>query len=382
MDLGFFVGARPREYARLPMRSTLGLLPEIAVAEPLTLGEIAAFERVLHGTLGARNDRERNLAAYAAGVAAAPAGALRPGGIAEACGGRASAKRLRHVIEHAPVDERLLRRRLVGAAPFAAVVAFSLEQHSLVHGDGSTGTDIFSLHAVGRDWIIPIGWCAEPIPPPDTDAQTLGIDDVEARAVSRLLTQMAADYDAVEPTASLSGTGPPPVLLQAESFGENRDLRLSLRCTVGEYVARVSGSYADLRLRSDPLERVEPGRQLQDHFAPIPPGADPPPRELLDGSPDRRGREYVVALQDAERVEYVIVRPLPIIAPGALLGERAEHRARELGQLALEIGDSDAARRLRLTDLRGCAADLLRRHALLVSMLAVFRAGRLAEAPA
>jgi hypothetical protein len=359
------------------MRSTLGPVPEIAIAQPLSCGETAQFEGLLQATLGARHDRDRNLGAYAAGVAAAPAGVLRVGAIATASGGLANTKQLRHVIEQAPVDEALLRRRLVRTAPFAEVLAFTIEQHTVQHGEGSGETDIYSMHAVASDWTTPLGWVIEPIPPHDTDAQPVGIDDVEARAVIRLLDQMTEDYDGVEPTAAVAGTGPPPVILQSTSLGENQALRAHLRARIGEYVARIPGTYADLRLRSDPIERVEPNRQLQDYFAPIPRGADPSPRELLDGSPSRRGREYAMPLLTAEHVEYALVRPLPVVAPGALLGTLPEQRARELGELAREIPDSHAAQRLRVADLRHPRPDVVRRHALLVSMLAMFRNGQL-----
>ncbi|MHB8490686.1 MAG: hypothetical protein ACYDA6_00510 [Solirubrobacteraceae bacterium] len=359
------------------MRSTVGLVPEIAIAQPLTRGETARFAGLLQATLGTRHDRDLNLAAYTAGVAAAPAGPLRLGVIAAASGGLANTKQLRHVIEHAPVDESLLRRRLVRAAPFADQLAFTIEQHVVEYGEERGGIDIYSVHAVGRDRTTPLGWAIEPIPPEETEAQPLGIDDVEERAVMRLLTQLGEDYDAVEPSASLSGTGPPPVILHAPSFGESQALRAGLRSTVGEYVARVSGSYTDLCLRSDPIERVEPDRQLQDYYAPIPPGADPPPRELLDGSPSRCGREYALPIVTEGQVEYAIVRPLPMVPPGALLGTLPEQRARELANLAREIRDTHAAQRLRAADLRHSRPDALRRHALLVSMLAMFRSGRL-----
>jgi hypothetical protein len=359
------------------MRSTLGPVPEIAIAKPLTSGETAQFAGLLQATLGTRYDRDRNLAAHAAGVAAAPAGILRVGAIASACDGLANTKQLRHVIEHAPLDEALLRRLLVRAAPFAEVLAFAIEQHTVQHGEGSDETDIYSVHAVASDWTTPLGWVIEPIPPDDDDAQPVGIDDVEARAVIRLLAQMTEDYDAVEPTAGVAGTGPPPVVLQSTSLGENQTLRAHLRARIGEYVAHVPGTYSDLRLRSDPIERVEPNRQLQDYFAPIPRGADPPPRELLDGSSSRRGREYALPLLTHEHVEYALVRPLPLVAPGALLGTLPEQRARELGELACELPDSLAAQRLRVADFRHPCPDAVRRHALLVSMLAMFRTGRL-----
>jgi hypothetical protein len=359
------------------MRSTAGPVLEIAIAQPLTRGETAQFEGLLQATLGTRHDRDRNLAAYASGVAAAPAGILRVGAIATASNGLANTKQLRHVIERAPIDEALVRRRLVRAAPFAEVLAFTIEQHTVQHGEGSGETDLYSMHAVASDWTTPLGWVIEPIPPHDIDAEPVGIDDVEARAVIKLLDQMSADYDSVEPTAAIAGTGSPPVILQSTSLGENQALRAHLRARVGEYVARIPGTYADLRLRSDPIERVEPNRQLQDYFAPIPRGADPSPRELLDGSPSRRGREYAMPVLAAEHVEYALVRPLPVVAPDALLGTLPEQRARQLGALAREIPDSHAAQRLRVSDLRHPSPDVLRRHALLVSMLAMFRNGQM-----
>ncbi len=359
------------------MRLTSGAVPEIAVSQPLTRGEIAQFAGLLQATLGTRHDRDTNLAAYAAGVAAAPAGLLRVGMIATASAGLANTKQLRHVIEHAPVDEALLRRRLVRAVPFAEVLAFTIEQHTVQHGAGSGETDIYGVHAVTLDRTTPLGWVIEPIPPPDIDAQALGIDDVEARAVIRLLTEMTEDYDAVEPTAVVARTGPPPVILQSTSLGENQALRAYLRASIGEYVARIPGTYSDLRLRSDSIERVEPNRQLQDYYAPIPRGANPPPRELLDGSSSRRGREYALPLITGEPVEYALVRPLPVLAPGALLGPLPEQRARGLGELARDIPDSHAAQRLRVADLRHPCPDAIRRHALLVSMLAAFRNGQL-----
>ena len=255
------------------------------------------------------------------------------------------------------------------SAPLSQVLAFTVEHEWIPHPESNTELDLYSLHALGRDWTVPIGWVVERIPPADRTDKVIGVDDSEAAAVLDLLSQMRDDYSAVEPAVLLSASGPPPVILQAESFGINRDLRDGLRSTIGEYVALVPGTYSDLRLRGEPLDRVEPDRQLQDYFAPMPAGAEPSPRELLDCSPVRRGREYAVAIPTDAGPEYALARPLPAIAPGELSGSRPEQRAGGLAQLARTLGDSHAAARLRVVDLRHRSPDVLRRHALLMSVL-------------
>jgi hypothetical protein len=354
------------------MRTTAGRASGITVDHSLTRDEAARFEGVLQTTLGSRRDRDRNLAAWAAAVAGAPPGPLRVTALAAASREftpSLSTKQLRHVIENAPLDEVLLRRRLVRSAPLSQVLAFTVEHEWILHPESTTELDLYSLHAVGMDWTVPIGWVVERIPPSDRGGKVVGVDDSEAAAVLELLSQMRDDYEAVEPAVLLSASGPPPVILQAESFGINRALRDGLRSTIGEYVALVPGTYSDLRLRGEPLDRVEPNRQLQDYFAPMPAGAEPSPRELLDRSRVRRGREYAVAIPTDTGPEYALARPLPAVAPGELSGSRPEKRARELGQLACTVGDSHAAARLRVADLRHRSPDVLRRHALLMSVL-------------
>lgn len=354
------------------MRTTAGTASGIAVDHSLTRDQAARFAGVLQATLGSRRDRDRNLTAWAAAVAAAPPGPLRVAALAAASREFApslSTKQLRHVIESAPLDEVRLRRRLVRSAPLSRVLAFTVEHEWILHPESNTELDLYSLHAVGNDWTVPIGWVVERIPPADRGGKVLGVDDSEKAAVLELLSQMRNDYAAVEPAMMLSASGPPPVILLAESFGINRALRDGLRSTIGEYVALTPGTYSDLRLRGEPLDRVEPDRQLQDYFAPIPEGAEPSPRELLDRSPVRRGREYAVALPSDAGPEYAIVRPLPVIARGELSGSRPEQRARELGRLARTVTDSHAAARLRVVDLRHRSPDVLRRHALLMSVL-------------
>jgi hypothetical protein len=354
------------------VRTSSRTAPRISTGAALTPDETARFAGVLQTTLGSRQDRDRNLAAWVAAVAAAPSGPLSIAtiaAIASELASSATAKQLRHVIEHAPLDETRLRQRLVSVAPLASVLAFTVEHESVPRPQFNTEADLFSIHAVGPSWAVPIGWLVEPIPPADRDGEVLGVDDAEAAAVLRLLEDMRGDYAAVEPGLTLSSHGLPPVILQSESFGINGALRAALRRTVGEYVARVPGNYCDLRLGGDPLERVEPNRQLQDYFAPMPHHADPDPRELLDGSPTRRGREYAVPLRTDEGLRYAIVRPAPAVPAGVLLGARPERRARELGRLALEVGDTRAAARFRVSDLRHRNPDVLRRHALLMSIL-------------
>jgi hypothetical protein len=351
------------------MRTIAGRASGIPAAQPLTGEQVERFARVLQATLGTRRDRHRNLAAWIVAVASAPPGPLCVAALAAASTASVSPKQLRHVIERAPLDEVLLRRHLVKVAPLADVVAFTVEHDWVLHAESNTELDLYSLHAIGRDWTVPIGWVVEPIPPVERNGVVMGIDDSESAAVLELLGQMREDYAAVEPAALLSASGPPPVVLLAESFGINKSLREGLRATVGEYVALVPGTYSDIRLSGEPLDRVEPDRQLQDYFAPMPQDADPPPRELLDDSRPRRDHEYAVPLSTDDRLAYAIARPLPAMPPGALQGKRPEQRARELGRLAMKVGDTHAAARLRVADLRHRDPDVLRRHALLMSML-------------
>jgi hypothetical protein len=349
------------------MRTAAGRPNASEVPEPLKADDVERFAQVLHAALGTRRDRHRNLVAWAAAVAAAPPGPLRVPALAAAAS--ASPKQLRHVIEHAPLDEVLLRWHLIKAAPLARVLAFTVEHDSVLHAESDTELDLFSLHAIGRNWTVPIGWVVQPIPPAELDGFVIGVDDSEADAVVELLSQMSEDYAAVEPAVLLGASGPPPVILLAESLGINKGLRERLRATIGEYVALVPATYSDVELAGEPLDRVEPDRQLQDYFAPIPLDADPPPRELLDQSRVRRGREYAVPLRGEGRLSYAIARPLPHVPSDGLLGKRPEQRARELARLALEVGDSHAASRLRVTDLRHRNPDVVRRHALVMSML-------------
>lgn len=359
------------------MRSATLQTFRIGQHQPLSPDEIAQFGALLERVLGGRHDRDRNFAAWVAGVAAARGGTLRVGDISEASGGRANAKQLRHAVERAPMCEASLRQCMLSAAPLSEVRAFSLEQRCVEFGDDRGGIDIYSIHAVVDHGLIPLGWVIEPIPPDDEEGRALGITDVEERAVMRLLRQTSGDYLAIEPVTRLAGTGPPPVILQSASFGENKRLRVALRNLIGEYVARVDGSYSDLVLRSDPYESVEPSRQLEDYYGRVPEGADPPPREILDDSQSRHGREYALPLPEGDDVGYAIVRPLPPVPRHGLQGRLPERRARELGQLAMEIGDTRAADRLRVADLRHPNPAAIRRHALLMSLLSLFRAGRL-----
>jgi hypothetical protein len=358
------------------MRLTTLEIPRIT--ERLYAAELEQFEALLRDTLRCRQDRPRNLAAWVAGVAAAPSGRLSIPEVAKASAGVASTKQLRHVMESSPLEETLLRRRLVRAVPLDRVRAFSIEQHCLEDSDRHQGVDLYSLHAVGDGWLVTLGWWIELIPPADVAGEAVGIDDVEERAVAGLLDQLRGDYEAVEPMTKWRGAGPPPIILQAHSFGESKQLRMMVGDLHTEYIARVNGSYNDLHLRTDsPFERVEPNRQLQDHFAPVPVGANPPPREMLDSSLAPGRREYAVLLREDTGHEYAIARPLTPGIPSGLQGRKGHNRASELGQLAIDSPDTGAAERLRVTDLRNRNRDVLRRHGLLMSVLALLRTHRL-----
>jgi hypothetical protein len=359
------------------MRQATLQIPRIVEGQALSEAERARFADLLQQALGCRKDRTRNLLAWGVGVAAAPAGRLCVETVAKATDGLATPKQLRNVIEDAPLDERLLRLPLVRAAPLNRVRAFTIEQRYVPDADGDGGNDLYTLSAVGPDFLVPLGWEIEPIPPADAPGEVSGIDYVEERAVTSLLQQLKYDYAATGPVT----TGFPVVILQAPGLGANREMRMSVGGLHPEYIARVHGCYNDLHLRSDdPFEPVEPDRQLQDYFAPVPAGANPPPRELLDASLPTSQREWAVWLPDDGDDGYVIVRPDPLVPPGGLRGPMARDRASKLGELASEIADTHTAEHLRVADFRHKNPVALRRHGLLMSLLSTFGAHRLSGA--
>lgn len=347
-------------------------------AERLDLDQL---ERLVLGLLGGRGDRAARMAGWIGAVVAAPAGHFSTPDLAKVVpqGHETSEKQLRYLVDKAAWDQVTLRRALVASAPLAEVGALLLEYAEIPTGASRPGWDIFSLHAIGRGWSIPVGWQRRRIPPPNRGGQIVEISEAEQHAVCELLATFAEDLPVVEPLAA----GPPPPLIGLDQrFGENAALRTDIASAVGEYLLEVGGEYVDFGpIRLHPYETRRANALLQDFFPEWSEGTAPPqPREILTGA-SRRGREYAVAFRREERTRYGLCRPIVSVPRGELLGRQPQERATQIAALAAEVTELNAAESLRAADFRHARDSGWERHSLLMSALQGLLTARLQAAP-
>lgn len=344
---------------------------------PVLRADAEGFAGVLSNIIAGYKTRTENLAALAAGVLAAPPGAIRLPQVADA--GATTAQALRRLLDKEEMDEAALRLALVATVPAGELEAFVVESVwvDIVEGmhDGH-GRHIFCLGALSAGATTPIGWAIVDSPPPVAEPDP-SLSALDARAIVGLVSQAGGDYQRREPGA-FATRGVPPVVILEPWFGTDHSLRAALAATVPEYLIAIYGQDV-LRnaVRSNPYETVDLDRRIQDLFDPLPETGPAVSREILDGSATRRGREYVTGARRGQEAAYAIARPCVPLPPGALLARLPDDRAAALADLAASIDESRAASRLRVSDFHHPTPRGVRRQALLASCFEAMRAGRL-----
>jgi hypothetical protein len=339
--------------------------------------EADEFARVLNHILGGYTTRAGNLAALAAGVIGAAPGIIRMPQIAGAS--RTTPQALRRLLDKEELDEAALRLALVATVPAGRLEAFVVENVWVDIAAGERdghGRHIFCLGAVSAGAMTPIGWAIVDSPPPPAEADP-SLTALDARAIVGLVSEARSDYETREPGA-LATLGARPVVILDPWFGTDHRLRAALAEIVPEYVVAIRGEDV-LRnaVRVHPYETVDLTRRVHDLFDPLPETGPAASREILDGSPTRDGREYVAGARRGPEAFYAIARPYVALPPGALLARLPDDRATALAGLAASIGDSHAARRLRVSDFHHPTPQGVRRQALLASCFEAMRAGQL-----
>jgi len=340
---------------------------------PMAQEELDALERSLSGLVGGYLTRTRTLAGAVYGLLRAPEGPVRTPQIASAAGVPEHA--LRRVLDEIDLDEAALRHELVRGLPAHELRALTIETAwiEITPGENGKWRQIISLHAHGEERVLPIGWAVLDVPlPPGSPVR--GVVELEIRAVSALVAQAARDYQAQE--GSKFGTAARvPVVIRDPAFGPDRALRSALGRLTSEYWIGVNGNdKLEEPLEHEPYEPLEVPASVAELFAPVPSVSIPEPREIRAGTA-RQGREYLTAGRRDGVAHYGITRPFVASEPGVPLARRPQRRAVKLTELALDLRDTRAAHRLRLTDLRHPKTVGARRLALVASLLEPMRAG-------
>ena len=214
---------------------------------------------------------------------------------------------------------------------------------------------VITLQLHGEGWTVPLDWRFIKFDSPTYDKDLL-------RAVKDLLQAFRSRYGR---QAHVAG---PPLLTLDSTFGEYLRMRQVIYDTVGEYGMRVSPDYASERIRSPLWGQVYPIHEVKNYFQPW--DLQKPPRPLLISRRPSLPPEYVTPFSSGHEREYAIVaaRVEPSQEP---TGEALEKRVIEIRNEISRTTRASTTRILRLDAFSHQNSVVLRRQALLMSLLLV-----------
>jgi hypothetical protein len=324
--------------------------PPLGFADPPVLTGMldeTVLDRLEFGVagLGNRQDRAARMASFAAAVALCPPG--EPFTLKEIARSVPSARevtyrQISNLLDGGGWDVDELRRYLVAWGIGAEVQAIVVEISEVPVGPSVC--DIVSIHFLGDDWSLPVGWNRITIPGKEGSIEE-EINELERRAVNGLFKELGDDLHHLG-----HPTGIAPVFSFDTRYGESEGVRRDLARHDLESFLEVGPAYAGPANTAHPYEQQVRRPELAESMPFIARGPLPQPRPIT--GPRGPNSNFITPFVRNGMPTYGIAGPQIAKRPGSLGGHRSRQRARQLGDLASRIVVPDAAQRLRVSELR------------------------------